>query len=131
MTAYVFTSAQKADIRRFCGYPAYGASGSGWTGYRFFQDNGMLEYRMNNLLPEEGAVVVNTYLTNLYILESAIPNAGTNLDTDQAAVWHHNKDEVRDRIALFDDWRRRLAGFLGIPPGPYLDSSGNSIQLLA
>jgi hypothetical protein len=47
------------------------------------------------------------------------------LDTDQAAVWKHNKDEVRDRAGLFDNWRRRLCG----PPGPDL-ASGNTIGLI-
>jgi hypothetical protein len=83
----------------------------------------LLEYRLNNLDPTEGAVC-QTYLTSLRTLEGAIPGAGGNLDTDQAAVWTHNKGEVQDRSALFDDWRRRLCGFLGVPPGPSLGTGG-------
>ena len=30
----------------------------------------------------------------------------------------------RDRARLFDDWRRRLCGFLGVPPGPALADAG-------
>jgi hypothetical protein len=39
-------------------------------------------------------------------------------------VWTHNRDEVRDRLRLFDDWRRRLCGFMGVPPGPALGTGG-------
>ena len=37
---------EKANIRRFCGYPAYGAGPSGFQGWRFFQAYGLLEYRL-------------------------------------------------------------------------------------
>jgi hypothetical protein len=39
-------------------------------------------------------------------------------------VWKRNPREVRERTALFDDWRRRLCGFLGVPPGPALRDAG-------
>ena len=125
------SDSEKADVRRFCGYPAYGAGPSGFQSWRFFQAYGTLEYRMSsmantgtpNMAPAE-LQIVRQYLTTLYTLESAIPGAGANLDTDEAAVWVHNKDEVRDRTALFDSWRRRLAGFMGVPPGPDLGAAG-------
>ncbi|MFC4526411.1 hypothetical protein ISN76_12935 [Dyella halodurans] len=120
----MFTNAQKVDIRRFCGYPVYGGTPSSFQSYRFFQEYGTLEYRMNNLLAEEEAVITATYLANLYTLETAIPATGANLDTDQAAVWTHNKNEQRDRERLFDSWRRKLCGFLGVPPGPDLGQPG-------
>ena len=78
---------------------------------------------MNNLSDAEAAVV-RRYLGTLTVLEFAVPRAGDNLDTDQASVWTRNRDELRDRSRLFDDWRRRLCGFLGIPPGPALADSG-------
>lgn len=116
-----FTEAQKVDVRRFCGYPAYGAGASGFQSWRFFQAYGTMEYRLNNLAQAEAAVVLQ-YLNALYALETAIPQASTNLDTDAAATWKHNSNELRDRAALFDAWRRRLCEFLGLPPGPALDS---------
>ena len=122
----VFTDSEKADIRRFCGYPAYGAGASGFQNWRFFQIYGLLEYRMNNLSDAEAAVV-RRYLGTLTVLEYAVPRAGDNLDTDQAAVWTRNRDELRDRTRLFDDWRRRLCGFFGIPPGPALTDNGITI----
>lgn len=117
-----FTDAEKTDIRRFCGYPAYGPGASGFQGWRFYQAFGLLEFRMNNAAPAE-LQVVRQYLAQLYPLESAVPTTSDNLDTDQAAVWHHNKNEARDRLRLFDGWRRRLCEFWGLPPGPAFNGS--------
>jgi hypothetical protein len=114
-----FTSAQAADIRRFCGYPAYGAGAAGFQGWRFFTAYGLLEFRINNLSPDEESVVTN-YLATLYQLEDAVTEASGRLDTAQASVWTRNPAEIAERMALFDNWRRRLCGFLGLPPGPAL-----------
>lgn len=122
-----FTDAEKADIRRYCGYPAYGAANSAMQSWRYFQIYGLLEFRMNNLSEEEAAIV-RRYLGTLTVLELAVPRSGENLDTDQAAVWTRNRDELRDRMRLFDDWRRRLCGFFGVPPGPAL--TNNDIALI-
>jgi hypothetical protein len=121
--ATAFTDAQKADIRRFCGYPAYGAGAAGFESWRFFQAYGTLEYRLNNLAPAEIAVTLQ-YISTLATLEAAIPPASNNLDTESAAAWTHNANETVDRTALFDNWRRRLCGFLGVPPGPALNNAG-------
>jgi hypothetical protein len=118
-----FNDFEKTDIRRFCGYPAYGAAPSGFASWRFFQVYGLLEFRMNNLSDAE-ETVVRRYLATLTVLEFAIPHAGDNLDTDQAAVWTRNRDELSDRVRLFDDWRRRLCSFLGIPPGSTMNYCG-------
>jgi hypothetical protein len=115
-----FTTQERVNIRRYCGYPQYGATPSCFQSYRFFQAYGTLEYRMSNMLPEEGNVVREVYLSTLAKLESAIPRAGENLDTDEAGPWKHNKNEVRDRSALFNKWRRDLCAFMGIPGGPGL-----------
>ncbi len=114
-----FTSAQAADIRRFCGYPAYGAGPAGFQGWRFFTAYGLLEFRINNLSTDEENVVSN-YLVQLNVLEGAVTESGERLDTAQASIWTRNPAELRERIALFDTWRRRLCGFLGLPPGPAL-----------
>jgi hypothetical protein len=118
-----FTDAQKTDIRRFCGYPAYGSTPQGFNSWRFFQAYGVLEYRLNYLSGAEEAVVVQQ-LATLVQLEAAIPAASATLDTDEAAVWTRNPDEMRERRNLLDDWRRRLCGFLGVPPGPALSDGG-------
>jgi len=118
-----FTEAECTDIRRYCGYPAYGAGAAGFQGWRFFQVYGLMEWRIAHLTgSEEG--VVRHYLQTLHHLENAVPLAAANLDTDRAAVWTHNANEVRERTGLLDDWRRRLCAFLGLPPGPGLGDAG-------
>ena len=119
----MFTNAEKTDIRRFCGYPAYGSGAAGFENWRFYQVYGELEFRMNNLVPEE-ETVARRYLAQLCSLEVAVVRAGDSLDTDQAAVWTRNRTEVQDRERLLDEWRRRLCGFFGVPPGPALRDNG-------
>lgn len=125
---------EKANVRRFCGYPAYGAGAAGFQGWRFFQAYGLLEYRLGedaatgvpNMAPAELAIL-RQYLQTLGTLEAAIPGAGDNLDTESAAVWSRNKDEVTDRVALYNLWRRQLCGFIGVPAGPALGGSGHAV----
>ena len=125
-----FTTAEKVDLRRFCGYGLYGTGTPlPASGYRFSTQYGVLEYKLNTLGAEEEAVVRTTYFTNLYTLETAIFGTSANLDTDEAAVWKHNKNEYRDRKALFNGVRRELCGFLGIQPGPGLSSGGLSVTV--
>ncbi len=120
------TDPERVDIRRFCGYPAYGAAPTGMQSWRYFQVYGLLEFRLTNLSGSE-IVIVRRYLANLTALELAVPAASDNLDTDQASMWTRNKDELTDRIRLFDEWRRRLCGFLGVPAGPALTSGTASL----
>jgi len=125
-----FTDAEKTDVRRFCGYGAFGAQNTPASGYRFSTQYGVLEYKLNNCTAAEESVVRITYLANLYTLETAIVGASANLDTDEAAVWKHNKNEIADRERLFDDWRLRFCGFLGVPAGPQFGGSSNGITLV-
>ena len=115
------TDAEKVDIRRFCGYQAYGAAPTGFQSSRYFQIYGLLEFRIAHLSDSEIAVA-RRYVVTLPTLEVAVPATSENLDTDQASMWTRNKDELAERIRLFDEWRSRLCGFLGIPAGPDLAS---------
>lgn len=63
----MLTLAQKSSIRRHLDYPVAGlmrnspfggSLGSAFNGYRFFQAYGRLEYKMNNLSPDEEARIV-------------------------------------------------------------------------
>ena len=112
-----FTEQQKIDIRRHCGFPVFGDNFSASPpsfGYRYYKWYLILEYRLVNMAPEEESTVITTYLTPLNTLESAIPTASDNLDTERAAVWYHNKNEVKDRYALYKLWCNRLIEFLGV-----------------
>lgn len=123
-----FTDAEKTDVRRHCGYGAFGGGQPlPASGYRFSTQYGVLEYKLQTLSVAEEAVVRTTYLANLTTLESDIIGSTgirSNLDTDEASVWKHNRSEYRDRKALFNGTRRELCAFLGIQPGPGLGNSG-------
>ena len=129
------TTQQIADVRRFAGYPMLGedtpADDSRDFAYGFVSPGvwQTLFHRLNNLTPENENTLTTIYLTNLYTLENAIVSASSNLDTSQASVWVHNPNEVSDREKLFDKWRRRMCGFLGIAPGPAL-GTGNGARLV-
>jgi hypothetical protein len=121
------TDNEKIETRRHCGYPAYGGTPSGFSSWLYYQVYGLLEYRMSNLA--EGEVgVVRRYLGTLAALEAAIPHVSENLDTNQAAVWSRNQNELKDREQLYDGWRVRLCAFFGLPPGPGL--RGASLTLI-
>ncbi len=116
-------------MRGFCGYPIYGGQGSvGFVGWRFFQAYGLLEYRMNNLSAYE-AQEVRGRVTEIMVLDAAVPGAGSNLDTDAASVWTHNKQEVRDRQQLLELRCKRLCQAVGVPPGPEF-GCGNGVRLV-
>lgn len=100
------TVAELVDLRRFCGYPPGGGTHAD-----------VVARAAARLVPEEIAVA-RIFLGQLRTLEAAVPAAGDNLDTDQAAVWTRNRDEVRDREALLRSWSGRLCAALGIQSGP-------------
>lgn len=119
---------EKEAVRYYCGYGMFGAQALPASGYRFSVVYGTLEYKMVNFLPGEEDRVRNIFLPNLVTLEQDTFDVRSNVDTDQAAVWVHNKHEIRDRVKLFNYWRLKLCAFLGIPPGEGL--SGGSIGLV-
>lgn len=102
--------AMKADIRRQCGYLDL-ASASGFQGWRFHQAHGLLEYRMSRLSGAEEAVA-RQYLATLATLNQTAEDVFVS--------------DQRERALLLADWRRRLCGFLGVPPGPSLASGSPS-----
>ncbi len=105
-----FTDEEKTDIRRFCGYPAYGAGAAGFQSWRFYQAYGTLEFRMNNLSAAE-LTVARRQLASLSVHEQGLFDAAAAIDTNGAATWERNQNEPWDRQRLFDDLRRRLAAF--------------------
>ena len=115
------TDHEKVETRRFCGYPVQGNTAAGFSGWRFYQSYGLLEFRINNLAEAE-LRTLRGFLKTLASLEAAIPRATESLDTARAAVWVRNPEELRDRDHLFNGWCERLCSFLGIPPGPGMKS---------
>lgn len=113
-----FTDAEKNDIRRHCGYGVFGSEDNPNYGYRYFTWFGTLEYKMNNLQTVEENTVKTVYLSRLNQLEIDIFDlTGDNLDTDQAAVWKHNKNEQVDREKLYKSLRLKLCAYLRVPFG--------------
>lgn len=123
MPTIPLTEAQRVDARRFAGYPAFGTGSSAFGNWRFFQSSGLLEFRLTNISDQEATVLFG-YLADCTALDAAIVTSGANLDTDSASVWTHNKNETKDRTALFNQRRRDIATFLGVPPGPGLSGGG-------
>ncbi len=122
-TAYTFTDTQLTDIRRFCGFGMYGdgsvVGGAPWMMTYYLA----LEYKLQHMSTAEGAVVV-ARLADLNTLEAAIPAASSTLNVAQAGPFTRNANEIRDRMALFNTWRRELCAFLMIQPGPGLPAAG-------
>lgn len=122
------TDPEKTETRRYCGYQIFGSGQINSTGFRYWGPYGELEFKMGNLSESEAETIRNTFLANLRTLENDIPATRSNIDTARAAVWYRNANEVRERMFLFDNWRRRLCDFLGVPYGPYLSSTGIRIS---
>src|ERR1700729_141638 len=126
------TAQALVDVRRYCGYSLSGNAAS-----EFFREQVYstltyaslsLDYRLANLSAEEENTVITYYLANLYLREAEIQGASANLDTDVAAVWTHNKDEVSDRMGLFNQLRLDLCNFLGFEPGKALRSQNRLVR---
>jgi len=92
--------------------------------WRYSVNYGDLEFRISNMSSDEEDQVRSVFLTNLILLEADIPATRDNIDTAQAAVWYRNKNELRERWAIYDDWRRRLCDFIGCECGPALVKRG-------
>lgn len=130
IAAFVFTEQQKTDIRRFCGYLAYGTGAVVFPYPWIMRQYQALEFRMNNLSTTDGQTVVTTYLAPLYTLETALVTISATLNVDTAAVFKRNAKERQERTELFNYWRQRLCSFMGVPPGDEFASSGNSVRLV-
>jgi hypothetical protein len=128
----LLTAAQLVDVRRYMGYSVSGnAAAHPYRELAYSNVSYMglsLDYRLANLSGAEEMVILNTYLPNLMAREQEIQGAAGNLDTDQAAVWKRNSNEVSDRIRLFTWLRRELCTFLGFPPGPQLETGNRVVR---
>jgi hypothetical protein len=122
-SAQFFSDQQLVDVIRFVGYPSY--SFFGWV---FEEDYATLTLRLQNMSADEASTLITSFLTPLYALETAVINASANLDTDSAAVWKHNKNEVADRNNLYYLKRRELCAYIGVKPGRGLGAAASVIR---
>ncbi len=123
---YAFSDQQLADVRRFCGYPALGDANVVFPFPWMMRQYLALEYRLQHLSQTDGSVLVSQYLGPLAAIELSLGTVWQSLDTTRAAIWTHNANEQRDKVAAFDYWRRRLCAFLQVPPGPELSAGGSA-----
>lgn len=119
----MLTAAEKVDVRKFTGYPAY--AHYGWV---FEEDYATLELRMDNFSAEEETIITSNFLAVLPDLEQAVTDASCKLGTDEAAVWKRNKNEISDRTNLYYQKRRELCSFIGVKPGRGLREAGTVIR---
>jgi len=112
----VLSDSDKVDLRRYMGFPAFGNTLTPDAGYRYYQRYLIVEYRMNNLQPEEENRLTTIFLPNLRQLEQDIYGVRNNTDTAQAAVWHRNPLELSERVQNYNWWRTQLAQFFGVEP---------------
>lgn len=103
------------DTRRFAGYPV--ESALAYQPLELVAYSQQLSAILQGLTDNQITILQTQYLVPLRQLEPAIISAGQNLDTDRAAVWFHNKNEVQDRDNLYMITRRKLCFWLGIPAG--------------
>lgn len=127
ITGEALTEVDKTEIRRFCGYAALGDLASGESSWRFFQNAGTLEWRLNTLAGSERKRL-RYFLATLLQMERAVQSVSENLDTQAVSVWTRNARELSERVRLFDWWRRRVCGFLGVVPGPDLQDHASIIM---
>lgn len=126
------TAQQLVDVRRYMGYSVSGNSAS--NAYRELVYSEVsyfglsLDYRLANLSAEEENTVTTYYLTNLALREAEIQTAAANLDTNAAAVWKRNTNEISDRKQLFNGLRVELCNFLGFAPGKGIASQNRMVR---
>lgn len=118
------TQAQRVAVRRYAGYGLVGDASTAIYAQPVYAPSYirtgvgiLLDARLDHLTVAEEDVLVNTYLTTLYRLETDILKAADSIDTDEAGPWKRNKRERQDRQGLFNSWRRAMCKFLNFAPG--------------
>lgn len=135
----------KIDIRRHLGFGPVGdpssplMQGGSFVGYRYFQVQGLLEFRILNMSAgEEDALrgsgdpdnpgdphfidpetekIIDGYITICNFLEGKIATSTDNLDIEKAGDYTARKDEVSARSGLYKLWVIKMAQFLYLPLG--------------
>jgi hypothetical protein len=109
----MLSDSDKTDIRRHLKFPMYGDPATVATGWRYWQTYGLLEYRMNHFSVSEENLITTMYLPTINGMEREIfANVMENLDTEQAAVWKHNKNEIADKYKLYYSVCKALNRFI-------------------
>lgn len=128
------STADKVDIRRHMGFGFLGNTpkgGGSLTFWRYFPEYQNLEWKMDNLVDDEVALLQGQMIPFLNQLEQDIYKSRENLDTDKAAVWFRNDQEPWDRQDLYNYHRALLCSFMQLPAGPFfVASSGSMVRMI-
>jgi hypothetical protein len=100
------TAIEYLSVRRHAGYPAGEAT------------DDPVAAAVLTLTAEAEGIIRTTFLPPLNSLEQAIIGSGEGLDTNKAAVWERNPQELLERSMLYRAQRLALCAFLGVPAGP-------------
>ena len=103
------SAADTVDLLRFCGY----APG-----------DHTLDPQLAGMSAEVQAVVT-AQLGRLRKIECQIGEAAGDLDTNRAAVWYRNTNQVADLFSLLNAQAERLCALLGVLPGPFFGAGGS------
>lgn len=106
----MLTAVELVDARRHAGYPVLRSVPV--VGSAAFA----LEAALSGLSSEEEDVV-RGMLIKLNTLENDLFEIRDNSDTEQAAVFKRNANELGERETVYRSWRRRFAAFLGFALG--------------
>lgn len=122
------SDANLVDVRRWLGFATLNGNEPDWV-FSNVSTYGQvsLTNKLLNITAAEEATLIAQYLTPLASLEAALLAASDNLDTDSAGPFKQDALEVPKRTALYNKWRRDMAGFLGFPPGPALGAGGMQV----
>jgi hypothetical protein len=110
-TSGPLSSAEIVAVRRYCGYPPPSAA----------VQPDPITVALAPLTQDYIDVIRNSFLANLYLLESDIPATRAKLSIDEAAVFKRNSSEVKEREGIYRATRLALCGAIGIFSGPFLD----------
>lgn len=118
---------EKVSVRRLCWYGMAGSQNVQAYGYRWVQNYGILEFRMNNMSPQEEEEF-RILLGQCQSLEAKLLAVACDLDTDTAGPWKRNANQLKEVRSLYKEWRLKLCQFVGLEPGPeYSTGSRTSV----
>lgn len=120
-----FTEQEKVDLRRHCGYAAYGNNNVQNMGWRYFLRTGQFEFIIQQLTSTEENTIRTEYLARCNQLFDDIYNVRDTAVVDKAAVFHRNPNELKERKNIYYWHCEMLCKFLMGPIyGPSLSGGG-------
>ncbi len=126
---YQFTDAQIDQVIFYLGYPPRGLGQVVFPyPYIMRQYLALMYFLTQDCGPSQAQQII-TILASCTTLWTAIQTASGNLATESAGPWVHNKREVRDRINLYNYYRKQLSIAVGIPLYGG-DTGGSSRQIV-